>query len=48
VADWHEDQPDNVYEETPQDCLGLFEKSRRLQWDDGTCSDAVYYVCEKF
>jgi len=47
VADWRAEQPNN-YNGAPQDCLGLFYKSRELQWDDGTCSDAWYFICEKF
>jgi len=45
VADWHEDQPNNTG--GSQECLGLLEKGRELQWDDGTCSYAAYYICEK-
>ncbi|KAF6027996.1 hypothetical protein EB796_013692 [Bugula neritina] len=38
VADWHKYQPDNYGDS--QDCLGLFHRLHKLQWDDGTCSSA--------
>jgi len=45
VADWHKYQPDNYGDS--QDCLGLFHRLHKLQWDDGTCSSAKYFICEK-
>jgi len=46
VADWNTNQPDN-YNGGPQECLGLFSNGGELQWDDGTCSYAKYFICEK-
>jgi len=40
VADWHPSQPNGSNAE----CIGIYQG---LQWDDGECSHATYFICEK-
>ena len=54
MTDWAEQQPDNdKYGNGDQDCLGLFGDSAAtssanwFRWDDGSCSDAMSFICEK-
>ncbi|KAF6035512.1 hypothetical protein EB796_006181 [Bugula neritina] len=45
VEDWYQ-SPHNLG--GPKDCLGLFADSNDLKWDDGTCTSAEYFMCEKY
>lgn len=45
VEDWYPQCPNN--NGGAQECLGLFAMNQRLQWDDGTCTSAQYFMCEK-
>ena len=58
TTDWGAGEPNNKIGETgePQDCLALFGDSthdigqaidRWFRWDDGRCSYAANFICEK-